>query len=123
MKLKDDFYKVTKFCKTATGNDYIVEMNPEHAIFQVHFPNNPITPGVCILQIVKELSEKILNHELFLKKANNIKFLKVIDPLKVKEVTFSISVTSEGETEHKVSAVVHDKENLFSKLSITFVYQ
>jgi len=121
MKLKDDFFKVKEFCETATGMDYTIELNPEHAIFEAHFPNNPITPGVCIIQIVKELSEEMLKRKLLLQKAKNIKFLNIINPLKNKEVTFSISVSSECEREHKISAVVYHGENQFSKLSILFV--
>jgi len=121
MKLKDDFFKVKEFYKTAMGTDYTIELNPEHSIFAAHFPNHPITPGVCIIQIAKELSEEILKRELLLKEAKNIKFLNVIDPLKNKEVTFSISVSSKDEREHKIAAVVYNQNQQFAKLSIMFI--
>jgi 3-hydroxyacyl-[acyl-carrier-protein] dehydratase len=121
MKLKNDFFQIKNACQTATGTDYTVALNAEHFIYQAHFPGNPITPGVCIIQIVKELSEEALQRELFLKKVNNIKFLNVINPLENNEVTFSVSVSSESEEAYKISAVVSAKENQFAKLSMLFV--
>jgi len=121
MKLKDDFFIVKNFCQTASGMDYAIELNPKHTIFGAHFPNNPITPGVCIIQIVKELSEDMLKCELFLKEAKNIKFLNVIDPLKNPDITFSISIASESEEEHKINTVVYTHDQQFAKLSMLFL--
>jgi 3-hydroxyacyl-[acyl-carrier-protein] dehydratase len=123
MKLKDDFFQIKDSCQTATGMDFTVVLNPEHFIYRAHFPENPITPGVCIIQIIKELSETVLQRELFLKKVNNVKFLSVINPLENKEVVFSLSISSEGDEAHKVGAVVSNENNQFSKLSLLFVNQ
>ena len=123
MKLKDDFFKINDFCQTATGMDYTIALNPDHFIYRAHFPENPITPCVCIIQIVKELSEEMLNRKLFLKKVNNVKFLNVVNPLENKEVTFSVSVSSEGEEAYKVGAVVSHANDQFAKLSLLFVNQ
>ncbi|MEP7278535.1 MAG: 3-hydroxyacyl-ACP dehydratase, partial [Bacteroidota bacterium] len=35
----------------------ILKINPDHAIFKGHFPGQPVVPGVCMMQIVKELME------------------------------------------------------------------
>jgi len=121
MKLKDDFFKVNDFCETATGMDYIIELNPEHIIFQAHFPENPITPGVCLVQIVKELSIELLGRNLFLKKLNNVKFLNVINPIENKEVMLSITIASEGEDAHKINTVVYNHNQQFAKLSMLFI--
>jgi len=120
MKLKGDFFKLKEYCQTATGMDFTIEINPEHYIFEAHFPNNPITPGVCIIQMVKELSEEMLKRSLLLKKASNIKFLNVINPLENKEVTFSIAIDEVAESEHKINAVVYKNEQQFAKLSLLF---
>jgi 3-hydroxyacyl-[acyl-carrier-protein] dehydratase len=123
MKLKDDFFKITSSTQTATGMDYTIALNPEHFIYRAHFPENPITPGVCIIQIIKELAEEILKQRLFLKEVINTKFLNVINPLENNEIMISVSVTSEGDKVHKIGAVVSDKNNQFSKLSLLFVNQ
>jgi len=123
MKLKDNFFLVKSFSKTETGLEYTIELNPEHFVYQAHFPENPITPGVCIIQIIKELTIETLNRNLFLKKIHNVKFLYVINPLENKEVVCSISLISEDDSTHKVSAVVNHGDQLFAKLSLLFINQ
>ena len=55
-------------------------LNPDHSIFKGHFPGAPITPGVCQIEIVKEVLEEILGKTLILSEAKNIKFTHTIDP-------------------------------------------
>jgi len=121
MKLKDNFFRVKNSFQTETGFDFNIEFNPDHFIYQAHFPENPVTPGVCIIQIIKELLSEIIHCNLFLKKVQNIKFLNVINPLENREVTFSISISSEEKDAHKISAVVFNNEICFAKLSMLFI--
>jgi 3-hydroxyacyl-[acyl-carrier-protein] dehydratase len=121
MLLKDSFFKIINKQRTANGISYTVAFNMNHFIYQAHFPANPITPGICIIQIIKELSEDILKRELFLKKVQIVKFLNVINPLKNKEVIFSISIASEENDKHKVEAFVFYKDLRFAKLTIQFI--
>lgn len=57
-----------------------VVINKSHKIFEGHFPGQPVVPGVCMIQIVKEILESHLNRELIFSAASNIKFLSVINP-------------------------------------------
>ncbi len=58
----------------------IIEINPEHNIFKGHFPGNPVVPGVCIIQLMKEVLEEAFDKKLRLEKGTNIKFLEIINP-------------------------------------------
>ena len=49
-------------------------------IYQAHFPGNPITPGVCLLQIATELLELHEGVRLQLHTADAIKFRKPVTP-------------------------------------------
>jgi len=120
MNLKADFFEIKDYHQTEKGFDYIIELNPEHFIYRAHFPENPITPGVCIIQIIKELLIDRWQHDLFLQKIHNIKFLNVINPLENKEVTFSFSVSSEENT-HKIGVMVFHNDKPFAKLSMRFI--
>jgi len=57
-----------------------IELNPNHQVFEGHFPNNPITPGVCMMQIIKEITEGFVLKDLFLSKVSNVKFMATINP-------------------------------------------
>lgn len=74
------FYSVKEFNFTDNKLKSIIELNPEHDVFKGHFPNNPVTPGVCMLQILKELTEQATNTNLFIKECSNVKFMALINP-------------------------------------------
>jgi 3-hydroxyacyl-[acyl-carrier-protein] dehydratase len=75
----------------------VIELNPSHEIFSGHFPGNPILPGVCMVQILKELLVNQLNCKLMLKSASSIKYLYIIDPLVNSTIQFNIE-TDKTET-------------------------
>ena len=57
-----------------------IELNKDHDVFNGHFPNNPVTPGVCMLQVIKEIIQKHLNCSLVLQRISNMKFTALINP-------------------------------------------
>ncbi len=65
-------------------------LNREHPVFKGHFPGNPILPGVCTVQIIRELLEKSLEKELLLARAGNIKYLGFINPFTTSEIQFEL---------------------------------
>ena len=58
----------------------IIALNPDHAIFQGHFPGSPVLPGACMVQMLKAVLQRIQNGPLVLQKAANIKFISMIVP-------------------------------------------
>jgi 3-hydroxyacyl-[acyl-carrier-protein] dehydratase len=57
-----------------------IELNPAHELYNGHFPNNPVTPGVVQLQILKEVISLQLNRELAMKTMRTCKFLQILNP-------------------------------------------
>lgn len=90
MILKNGLYRIKE--KTIDGSEtvYAVELNPEHFIYKAHFPGEPITPGVCVIQIAKELLEEMLGERLNTSNVKNVKFLSVISPQQSVAVSFRI---------------------------------
>ena len=95
--LKDDFFTITKMNIEGNSINAILKINENHAIFQGHFPEHPVVPGVCIFQMVKELAELSSSQELQLTKASEIKFLGVIDPNEKKTLQLSLNYEKENE--------------------------
>ncbi|MEO6669722.1 MAG: 3-hydroxyacyl-ACP dehydratase [Ferruginibacter sp.] len=79
--LLGNFFNISE--KTVTGNHVLVsiDINAMHHIFEGHFPGQPVVPGVCMLQIFKELLETVIERKTQLVKADHLKFLAVINPL------------------------------------------
>ena len=77
-----NFYKIKSKVKTEGQNvfSFEIEINKDHPIFEGHFPDNPVMPGVCMMQIIKEITEDIVGTKLFMEKCSNVKFMAVINP-------------------------------------------
>ena len=118
MTLLDDFYKIEQQTAVESGFEYLVLLNKEHTIYKAHFPENPITPGVCIIQICIELLEQQTGKSLFLQKIHNVKFLSIIDPMLVSTIKVSFSKISFDDEGYKCSVLVHWETTQFAKLSL-----
>ena len=111
MKLYDDFYEIERLDATETGLLAAVKINKDHPIFKGHFPNHPVTPGVCTMQIIKELTEKRLGLKLFLKHARNIKFMAIINPQLNNSVQVDLQIAHINEHEFDVKGTVLMEDN------------
>jgi 3-hydroxyacyl-[acyl-carrier-protein] dehydratase len=80
MKLLNDFYIIKE--RTASENKItaVIELNPSHKIYEGHFPGQPIVPGVCQMQILKEFLEETTGKKLQAGHGDNIKFTGMIIP-------------------------------------------
>jgi 3-hydroxyacyl-[acyl-carrier-protein] dehydratase len=78
--LHGDFFHIVSF-QNEEGI-YVAELkiNAEHPLFVGHFPGQPVVPGVCMIEIVRELLELSLQAKIRMQKAAYFKFLSVIDP-------------------------------------------
>lgn len=118
MKLLDNLYKITSVVKADSFCDYVIALNAEHFIYKAHFPGEPITPGVCIMQIAMELLEEYAGRELQLSSARNIKFLKVIIPVQTPVLTCRIQKAVFEEGLLKAQMSIEAQGETFAKLSL-----
>jgi 3-hydroxyacyl-[acyl-carrier-protein] dehydratase len=97
-----ELYHIDKFQTSGKDIFATLSLNASHPIFSGHFPGQPVLPGVCMIQIAKELLEDALKKELALIKADQIKFLTVIDPRQT--VTFEAKVNFDWNDEEELKA-------------------
>src|SRR4051794_11274353 len=81
-----------------------VSFNPAHEIFKGHFPHLPVVPGVCQTQMLVETLNELLGKNLELKLAHHIKFLALLNPTVVNELTCEIKIDKEEGDKLSVSA-------------------
>jgi 3-hydroxyacyl-[acyl-carrier-protein] dehydratase len=117
--LENSFYTVEK--TESYDNQYrvVILLNASHEIFQAHFPGNPITPGVCLLQMVLEILNIKFKRNLRLIHAKNIKYLKVINPIENSEIEFIIKYSTENDLIFADIDIVAD-DTIFTKVTATY---
>ena len=117
--LIEGLYKVVAVERTTDGITAKVHLNKNHDIFKGHFPGNPVMPGVCMIQIIKELTEEATKKNLFLTVSSNIKFMAIINPDKNPDLELSINIVEEN-GEVKVKNVTSFEDTVALKLNATF---
>ncbi len=120
MILNDTFYTVTELTKGENALDATIKLNASHAIFEGHFPNNPVTPGVVEMEIVKEILSLGLEKPLKMKTMSSCKFLAVLNPINVENVHVKISITEMDDAFVRISGQLADDTTSFLKIAATY---
>lgn len=96
-----------------------VTLRAGHAIFTGHFPGQPVLPGVCQLALVKDLLQIHLGKKLSMTRADQVKFMAMIDPRRTPDLEVSIQV-SESEGITTAQAVISCGDTVFLKSKARF---
>ena len=120
MAVLHNFYTINSIEeKTENSYDVLIELNKNHTIFEGHFPGNPVTPGVCMIQIIKELVEEITQKKWQLKKLSNVKFMAIINPEEHPNLHISLDI-NKLDNQLKVKSIAAYEEVVALKLSAEF---
>jgi 3-hydroxyacyl-[acyl-carrier-protein] dehydratase len=95
----------------------ILVINQGSEIFKGHFPGQPVVPGACMLQILKEVLENALSLSLRLKKADHLKFISMVNPANTQTVQLDITYKHANESDINISA------KLTSAATVCFKFQ
>lgn len=115
--LLKDFYILESLSSLDEGKHVAeIKINSEHDIFKGHFPGNPVMPGVCMMQIVKEISEYILKTKLKMIKSSNVKFMALINPEVHSNLRLEIDIIPQEDSMYKVKNVTYFEDTVALKL-------
>lgn len=118
MILLNDFYTLLHHEPSPGSVKAKISINRNHKILEGHFPGLPIVPGVCMMQIIREVMEVTTSKALSLTGADNMKFLSVINPDQNKEVDVAVTYTEDG-GQFLVTATLFAGAVTFFKLKAT----
>lgn len=132
--LLNDFYKILEIdspIEKAGGEiqslqnvsaKALIEINAGHRIFDGHFPGNPVVPGVCLIQMTKEVLSEMIKNELTMVNADNIKFMAVVNPEVNKILALDFTFKENDGDIIRVSAAISFKGKIFFKIKAGFKY-
>ena len=120
--LLKDFYTLVELDNNDKENVIaIVDLNKNHEVYKGHFPGNPVVPGVCLTQLIKEVMEKSEGKDLSLVYADNIKFMAIVNPEVNNRLQIDLKVKYDQEQNlMKVNSVTHFNDQVFYKFKGNF---
>jgi len=133
MVLRDDFYRIVHSDISEKQAGFRLSLNPESFVYKAHFQNNPITPGVCLIQMAVELFGVAKSADFTIKTLKNVKFIAPVSPLEFPEVDFALEFArnesgGNGKTGEpsepggwQLKVLVGENETGFAKMSMILI--
>lgn len=90
-----DIYTLQSMRKSADGYACVVNLNAGHPVYEGHFPGFPVTPGVVMMQVIRECVAHTTGVPLRYKQVNACKFLAVVNPGETPTLELTFSVTGD----------------------------
>ncbi len=118
-RLQNELYRIVHLERESDKVRAELQLNATHFIYRAHFPDEPVTPGACIVQIARELLEIHLARELRITGVKNAKFLSVISPHETPRITYFFEKISVAEDEVRIQLCVGNGKRLCAKISMT----
>lgn len=113
--LLNSYFTINEEIKNESGSDFRIALNPQHEVYQGHFPGDPICPGVCSIQTIRECAEVALGAKLTISAVSQCRFSELLTPAKNINLFLKLALEKGADDSYKVVASIasEDGETLF----------
>ena len=113
MLLENKYYKVLRARKEGEGRAvYHVAILPNCNVYEGHFPDNPVCPGVCNIQTIKECASLLVGKELRISSIKQCLLTAIATPTVCPEVDVEVEV-SESDGKYSIVATISDEKRQY----------
>lgn len=95
-------------------------IDANHEILKGHFPQQALVPGVCMLEMLKELLQKHFDKKLMMTESSVIKFLTMFSIPQYTRATFYIDSKILDNGNYSIQASLKNEEHIFLKFKGIF---
>lgn len=113
MLLENHFYKTLKKETDGLSGHFTVAILPDCNVYDGHFPGNPVCPGVCNIETIKECTMMLTGKPLRIKAIKQCRLTAIATPTVCPEVDINITATPAGEDAFTVIATIKDSKQTY----------
>ena len=111
-----DYYTIENVLKQDDGFvRFDISLNADCPVYEGHFPGEPVSPGVCNIQMVKECTEQVAGKSLFLNNLQQCRLTTLVTPLAHPQVEVKILLEEKGEA-YRLKATIGKNEDVYLDL-------
>lgn len=107
MNLENNYYALIGMCIDGTSGVFHIALRPDCEVYRGHFPGNPVCPGVCNIQTIKECAERLVGCRLHIGSIRRCRLTAVATPATCPKLSVKISLQP-TENGYAVTATVCD---------------
>ncbi len=111
--LINDYYTIQARQTTVAGEVFHILLNPDSKVYKGHFPDNPIAPGVCNIQMIKECAEKVVGHLLRIQSIPQCRLTRIITPLQYPQVEVTLQLQKNDDNTYQLHAQIGIAQDIF----------
>ncbi len=113
--LLNSYFTIKEEIKNENGSEFHIALNPQHEVYQGHFPGDPICPGVCSIQTIRECAERVAGCPLTISAVSQCRFSELLTPVKNIDLLLKLALEKSAENGYKVVASIfsEDGQTLF----------
>ncbi len=113
--LLNNFFYIDRCTHDAGQITASIRIEAGHAILKGHFPQQAVVPGVCMMEMLKEVLQQVLGNKLMLVDSPVIKFLNMFTPQMTHTAIFTINYQAMESDMYRVQADLHHDSVIFLK--------
>ena len=115
-----DYYTINQISQEDRGTVFQISLNPDCRVYEGHFPGEPVSPGVCNIQMIKECAEHVSGKSLLLNNLQQCRLTTLVTPLAHPQVEVVINLEEKGEI-YKLKAILGKGEEVFLDLKAELI--
>jgi len=119
IKNNRNIYSVLEIEKTSEGANYLIEIDFSQPIFQGHFPNKAVLPGVIMCDIIRYQASELLEKKLYLYSAKNIKFSRMIIPSNDNKYNIKL-ISYKKHNQYDIKATISKNDEIYFKINAKY---
>ncbi len=112
MWIKNNFYHIVSREQKGEQSIYHIELHPDCSVYEGHFPEKPICPGVCMIEVIRECAALQTGWQLQIQSIKQCRFINLILPEICKLLDVSLALTP-GDNGFAVKATVSDDQHMY----------
>lgn len=113
MLLENKYYKVLRVREVGEGKAvYHVAILPGCNVYEGHFPGNPVCPGVCNIQTIKECASLLTGKELRISSIKQCLLTAIATPTVCPEVDVEVEL-KETAGKYSIVATISDEKRQY----------
>ena len=112
MFLENKFYKILGEDRLSDGSaTYNVAILPDCNVYEGHFPGDPVCPGVCNIETIKECASRLVGKALRINTIKQCRLTAIATPTVCPEVSITVSATPKDDAFTVVATIADDKQS------------
>ena len=113
--LMNSYFTIASHRQQEDGHRFDLRLLPDCEVYQGHFPGQPVSPGVCSLQMIKECAEQLVGKPLMLSLVNQCRYTALVTPQDCPDIQLNLILT-ENEDHYLLNAKLFRGETVYLEL-------